>query len=138
MERAAVDRGDGRIDVLLCALRDCAAFTMPSSPALSGRPMMMSPVLPSLTAALCAALLAACAAPRVPADADAARAARGIDAIDAIDTVVVVYAENRAFDTLYGLFPGANGIPGVNPSAIGAVARQRDRDGSVLPVLPPV
>ena len=39
--------------------------------------------------------------------------------VDAIDTVVVIYAENRAFDTLYGLFPGANGIPGVNPSAVG-------------------
>ncbi|EHR70247.1 acid phosphatase [Burkholderiales bacterium JOSHI_001] len=58
-------------------------------------------------------------------------------AVQAIDTVVVIYAENRAFDTLYGLFPGANGIPGVNTSAVGGVAPQKDFDGSVLPKLPP-
>ena len=52
--------------------------------------------------------------------------------------LVVIYAENRAFDTLYGLFPGANGIPGVNPSAVGTAPPQRDYDGAVLPVLPPV
>lgn len=27
-----------------------------------------------------------------------------------IKTVVVIYAENRSFDNLYGLFPGADGI----------------------------
>ncbi len=58
-------------------------------------------------------------------------------ALDAIDTVVVIYAENRAFDTLFGLFPGANGIPGVNPSAVGALVAQVDRDGSPLATLPP-
>jgi acid phosphatase len=58
-------------------------------------------------------------------------------AIDAIDTVVVIYAENRAFDTLFGLFPGANGIPGVNPSAVGPLVPQVDRDGSPLATLPP-
>ncbi|HZT56138.1 MAG TPA: acid phosphatase, partial [Burkholderiaceae bacterium] len=52
-------------------------------------------------------------------------------------TVVVIYAENRAFDNLYGLFPGANGVPGKNPSSTGGFAPQRDFDGSVLPVLPP-
>ncbi|MDQ6640829.1 MAG: acid phosphatase [Pseudomonadota bacterium] len=57
--------------------------------------------------------------------------------IDAIDTVVVIYAENRAFDNLFGLYPGANGIPGVNPSAVGALLPQVDRDGSSLPTLPP-
>ena len=60
----------------------------------------------------------------------------GRDAIDAIDTVVVIYAENRAFDTLFGLYPGANGIPGVNPSAVGALVPQVDRDGSALATLP--
>jgi len=58
-------------------------------------------------------------------------------ALDAIETVVVIYAENRAFDTLYGLFPGANGIPGRNPTSTGTVYPQKDFDGSVLPVLPP-
>jgi len=54
-----------------------------------------------------------------------------------IDTVVVIYAENRGFDNLYGLFPGANGVPGVNPSARGSYVPQIDVDGAVLPVLPP-
>ncbi|MEP7101175.1 MAG: acid phosphatase [Burkholderiales bacterium] len=68
---------------------------------------------------------------------DRARALRNRLALDAIDTVVVIYAENRAFDNLYGLFPGANGVPGKNPSSTGGYAPQRDFDGSVLPVLPP-
>lgn len=57
--------------------------------------------------------------------------------LDTIQNVVVIFAENRAFDNLYGLFPGANGIPGVNPSSRGAYIPQKDFDGSVLPVLPP-
>ncbi|NWK76736.1 acid phosphatase [Aquitalea sp. LB_tupeE] len=57
--------------------------------------------------------------------------------LDAIQNVVVIFAENRAFDNLYGLFPGANGIPGVNPSARGTYVPQKDFDGSVLPLLPP-
>src|SRR5262245_56421890 len=89
------------------------------------RPTALSTVL----AAAFAALLASCStAP--PRGSDAA--------VDAVDTVVVIYAENRAFDTLYGLFPGANGIPGVNPSAVGTAAPQKDFDGAVLPSLPPV
>ena len=30
--------------------------------------------------------------------------------IEQIQTVVVIFAENRSFDNLYGRFPGANGI----------------------------
>src|SRR5512139_3565741 len=71
------------------------------------------------------------------ASGDRVRALRNHLALDAIDTLVVIYAENRAFDTLYGLFPGANGIPGKNPSSRGTAAPQKDFDGSVLPVLPP-
>lgn len=71
-------------------------------------------------------------------DGDRVKALRQRLALDAIDTVVVIYAENRAFDTLYGLFPGADGIPGRNPSSRGTPAPQKDFDGSVLPVLPPV
>ena len=57
-----------------------------------------------------------------------------------VSTVVVIYAENRAFDNLYGNFPGAVGLGEVldrdgHPRP--AYAPQRDRDGSVLPVLPP-
>jgi phospholipase C len=54
--------------------------------------------------------------------------------LSAIDTVVVIYAENRSFDNLYGLFPGANGLQNVTPEN----STQLDRDGSVLKELPPV
>lgn len=53
-----------------------------------------------------------------------------------IDTIVVIYAENRAFDTLYGKFPGADGID--NALANPELYIQLDRDGSVLPSLPKV
>src|ERR1700683_612250 len=54
-----------------------------------------------------------------------------------VQTIVVIYAENRAFDNLYGNFPGAHGWSdaagdGRQP---GYVA-QKDRDGTVLPALP--
>lgn len=58
-------------------------------------------------------------------------------ALQNIKTVVVIYAENRGFDNLYGLFPGANGVPGVNPTSTGNAEPQKDFDGSTLPVLPP-
>jgi len=54
--------------------------------------------------------------------------------IDAIQTVVVIYAENRSFDNLYGSFPGANGLQNVEPGQ----AIQLDRDGTPLKELPPV
>src|SRR5690349_19680647 len=43
-----------------------------------------------------------------------------------IQTIVVLYAENRSFDHLYGLFPGANGIA----DATRKQYIQRDHDGS--------
>ncbi|MGN6651298.1 acid phosphatase [Trinickia sp.] len=54
-----------------------------------------------------------------------------------VQTIVVIYAENRGFDNLYGLFPGANGVPGVNSTSTGSFVAQKDFDGSVLPTLPP-
>src|SRR5437879_8758909 len=54
--------------------------------------------------------------------------------IESIQNIVVIYAENRSFDNLYGSFPGANGLSQVTP----AEYTQRDRDGSVLKELPPV
>ncbi len=82
----------------------------------------------AVIAVLSAGIVACSATPQGAADRRA---------IDAIDTVVVIYAENRAFDNLFGLFPGANGIPGANPSAVGALIPQVDRDGSPLATLPP-
>jgi acid phosphatase len=50
-----------------------------------------------------------------------------------IEHIVVIYAENRSFDHLYGLFPGANGIA----NATAEQTTQVDRDGKPLPELPP-
>jgi acid phosphatase len=54
--------------------------------------------------------------------------------IEKIQHIVVIYAENRSFDNLYGLFPGANGIANAKP----AQYTQVDNDGKPLPHLPPV
>src|SRR5499427_3262144 len=54
--------------------------------------------------------------------------------LNKIETVVVIYAENRSFDNLYGHFPGANGLQHVSAE----MARQLDRDGAPLKELPPI
>jgi acid phosphatase len=57
-----------------------------------------------------------------------------------VETIVVIYAENRAFDNLYGNFPGARGLSevlGPDGRPLPAYAPQIDRNGSVLPTLPP-
>src|SRR5258708_15815362 len=54
--------------------------------------------------------------------------------ISAVKNVVVIYAENRSFDNLYGQFPGANGLQNVTAAS----AQQLDRDGSVLAPLPQI
>lgn len=56
-----------------------------------------------------------------------------------VKTIVVIYAENRSFDNLYGHFPGAQGLDEVVDSRgqpLPAYAPQRDRDGSILQTLP--
>jgi len=77
--------------------------------------------------ALLLAILAATAAAGSAGEVNAA-------GIEDIATIVVIYAENRSFDNLYGSFPGANGLSQVTPVAY----TQLDRDGSVLKELPPV
>ena len=92
-------------------------------------------------AAVCAAvLLGACSnqtlVPKEGAGADPTTLALRAK----VATIVVIYAENRAFDVLYGNFPGAKGLSDVvdrNGRALPAYAAQRDRDGTVLPALPP-
>src|SRR5438477_7495178 len=54
--------------------------------------------------------------------------------IERIEHVIVIYAENRSFDNLYGLFPGADGIANATPVQY----TQLDVDGKPLPHLPPV
>jgi phospholipase C len=51
-----------------------------------------------------------------------------------IRNVVVIYAENRSFDVLYGSFPGANGLS----QATAAQYTQLDRDGQPFRELPPI
>jgi len=55
-------------------------------------------------------------------------------ALQRIQHIVVIVAENRSFDNLYGLFPGANGIARANPSQW----TQTDHNGEVMPRLPRV
>ena len=69
------------------------------------------------------ALVAGCAAPPVQHAG-----------LDRIQHIVVIYAENRSFDNLYGMFPGANGVANATP----AQYTQVDRDGNALATLPPV
>lgn len=70
---------------------------------------------------------------------DVIQALRNRLALEKIQNVVVIYAENRGFDNLYGLFPGADGIPGVNPTSTSSNPEpQKDFDGATLPALPPV
>jgi phospholipase C len=40
-----------------------------------------------------------------------------------IDHIVVIYQENWSFDSLYGLFPGANGFANVSPTAASQIDR---------------
>ena len=53
---------------------------------------------------------------------------------ETIETIVVVFLENRSFVNLLPSFPGALGVAQSPPESL----LQRDRDGSVLPHLPPV
>jgi phospholipase C len=81
----------------------------------------------SLPLPLCALLGAAIAAPAL---ADQ----KSVDAgLKKIEHIVVIYGENRSFDNLYGMFPGADGVLGAKK-----FPPQIDRDGSVLPTLPKV
>ena len=52
-------------------------------------------------------------------------------ATNPINHIVVIYMENWSFDSLYGSFPGANGIANA-----GDAAKQVDKDGNVYATLP--
>ncbi len=64
----------------------------------------------------------------------ASKPAKPAARLDAIETIVVIYAENRSLDNLYGFFPGANGLRRASPQ----MSLQRDRDSTILKELPPV
>src|SRR6266581_720047 len=73
-----------------------------------------------LILASAAALLAGCAA---------SPQGQATDGLARIEHIVVIYAENRSFDHLFGLFPGANGLTNATN------ATQVDHDGTPLPYL---
>ena len=74
-----------------------------------------------------AALLAGCAA--IQSGSSPER-----DDLGKLEHIVVIYAENRSFDNLYGMFPGAHGIADASPESY----VQLDRDGKPMAHLPPV
>jgi phospholipase C len=55
-----------------------------------------------------------------------------VPGLEKIKHIVVIFLENRSFDNLYGMFPGANGV-----SNAGAAGTQVDRDGKPYDKLPP-
>ena len=59
-----------------------------------------------LATLVAAAAIAGCAAPPTSQRAS----------LERIEHVIVIYAENRSFDNLYGLFPGANGLANATPA----------------------
>jgi acid phosphatase len=104
-------------------------------------PMKKTPFrLAALTPVALAALLALAACGD---DNDVASGTTGTDTTaqlqSKVKNIVVIYAENRSFDNLYGNFPGADGLATVlnadgTPTA--AYLAQKDRDGSTLATLP--
>jgi phospholipase C len=50
-----------------------------------------------------------------------------------LDHIVVVYLENRSFDNMFGLFPGADGVEQARTAPV-----QVDKDGKPYATLPPI
>jgi len=94
-------------------------------------PHAFRPTALALAAAL--ALTACNSSDDAPVDTTAALQSK-------VQTIVVIYAENRSFDNLFGNFPGANGLSSVVDSTgkpTAAYVPQKDRDGvTVLATLP--
>jgi phospholipase C len=89
----------------------------------------MPPFLRSTVAALAfSACLGSASAQTAPGPAP-----KPVPGLDRIKHIVVIYLENRSFDSLYGGFPGANGLANAGDAAI-----QVDKDGKPYETLPPV
>ena len=67
------------------------------------------------------------------APAFAQEAPKPVAGLDRVNHIIVIYLENRSFDQLYGLFPGADGV-----ADAGAAAVQFDKEGKPYDKLPPV
>src|SRR6185312_1928494 len=59
--------------------------------------------------------------------------AQNAQGLNSVENIVVIFAENRSFDNLYGSFPGANGLQNATPESM----TQLDRDGTEFKTLPP-
>jgi acid phosphatase len=100
-----------------------------------------SPARRRIFQAAAAVGLSASVAPPLPAAAATPKAKKPVaGSLDAklkahVKNVVVIYLENRSFNNLFADFPGlARPLSALAPEA----ARQKDRDGSVLPELPKI
>src|SRR5262249_14853427 len=62
----------------------------------------------------------------------------GTQAIAQIDHFVIIYQENWSFDSLYGFFPGANGIANATDASGNLLPQyqQVDKEGNVLTSVP--
>src|SRR5262249_6940530 len=78
-----------------------------------------------------AILLAIAAAVLMPVVVPLPAAAAGSDMLSRVGHIVVIYQENWSFDSLYGKFPGANGL-----ASAGDTVKQVDANGSPYTVLP--
>lgn len=78
-----------------------------------------------LPALLFTVLLAGCAGTTTKSSANR---------LDGIEHIIIIYAENRSFDHLYGLFPGANGIAQATPEQY----IQIDHNGQPFTELPTI
>jgi phospholipase C len=58
-------------------------------------------------------------------------AATGADVLPQVQHIVVIYQENWSFDSLYGKFPGANGLANA-----AATTKQVDKSGVPYATLP--
>ncbi len=110
---------------------------------ISGLRLVARPALRYLIAAALlgiSACVARSAGPATPVTSAVSSADPVTRALRAnVATIVVIYAENRAFDNLYGNFPGASGLGEVVDTSgqpLPSYIPQRDRDGSTLPSLP--
>jgi acid phosphatase len=82
-------------------------------------------------------LMAACATVTHVKDGDDRQVTAALR--DKVQNIVVIYAENRSFDNIFGDFPGARGLDEIvksNGTPQSSYFPQRDRDGTVLAALP--
>lgn len=93
----------------------------------NSQPRLLKTVLLLLPIILSGTLLPACSnATRLAVPAQ--------EPLSKIEHIIVIYAENRSFDNLYGLFPHANGINQATPEQ----TTQLDHDGKPFHILPPI